>query len=101
MVSNKKIGLGSLSLILFVIGLIFSVTLGNQGAYGDKVLESVGLQSWSNGNTGIHYTIFYSLLFFVPALVLSRKHQDNIRAKIGGRLSLVIIIFIIINMLAL
>ena len=61
--TNKKIGLGSLSILLWVFGILFSFTFGNQGALGDRLLEAIGLSAWSNGDTGIHYTILYSYLF--------------------------------------
>ena len=58
-----KIGIGSLSLLLFIIGCLFSFTF-NDISIGDNILTYIGLKAWSNGNSGTHYTIFYSLLFF-------------------------------------
>lgn len=95
---NKKRGIGALSLLLFIIGVLLSFSFSNQPAYGDRILESVGLKAWSNVDTGIHYTIFYSLIFFISSLFLAFKHKKNIGAQIGGSLSLIIIILLVIAM---
>ena len=58
---KNKIGIGSLSLLLFIVGCLFSFTF-NDICIGDNILTYVGLKAWSNGNSGNHYTIFYSLL---------------------------------------
>ncbi len=92
--TNKKIGLGSLSILLWVFGILFSFTFGNQGALGDRLLEAIGLSAWSNGDTGIHYTILYSYLFFVPSLLLARQFRENLGAILGGRLSLLMCVWL-------
>lgn len=98
---DKKIGFGSFSLLLWMIGILFSISFGNQGTIGDKIVEAIGLRAWSNNDTGIHYTMFYSLIFFVPSLVLAYQYKENVGAKIGGRLSLLMIIWMGIMLLSL
>lgn len=90
---NKKIGLGSLSLVLWIIGILFSVSIGSQPAIGDWLVEVIGLRAWSNIDTGIHYTFLYSLIFFIPALILAYQRKEDIGAKLGGRLSLFVVIW--------
>lgn len=94
---NKKIGLGSLSLLLCIIGISFPFSFGSKGAYGDNILQFVGLKPWSNGDTGIHYTVFYSLIFFVMALVFSYKFKNDFGAKVGKIISLCVIIIVVIG----
>ena len=67
---KRKIGIGTTSLVLFIIGSLFAFTF-NKVCIGDNILNYIGLKSWSNGNQGTHYTIFYSLLFYIPLLVIS------------------------------
>ena len=62
---KRKIGIGTTSLVLFIIGSLFAFTF-NKVCIGDNILNYIGLKSWSNGNQGTHYTIFYSLLFYIP-----------------------------------
>lgn len=92
---KNKIGIGSLSLLLFIVGCLFSFTF-NDICIGDNILTYVGLKAWSNGNSGNHYTIFYSLLFFVPSLIIGYKFKDDFGSKIGKILSTIIITMIII-----
>ena len=62
---NKKIGIGSISLLLCIMGIIFSFNFGNRVCYGDVILKYMGLNPWSNGDNGTHYTLLYSLIFFI------------------------------------
>ena len=89
---NKKIGLGSISLLLLMFGILFSFSWKNTEALGDTILRFLGLSPWSNGETGTHYTIIYSLIFFIPALILGHKYNSNFGAKLGRNLSLIMII---------
>lgn len=91
---NKKIGLGSLALLLWIIGILFSVS------FGDRLLEAIGLRAWSSIDTGIHYTFIYSFIFFIPALILAYQYKEDIGAKLGGRLSLFMIIWMGIMLLS-
>lgn len=93
---HKRIGIGSISLLLFIFGLLFSISFANQEAYGDKLLRFIKLSPWSNGDTGVHYTIFYSLIFYIPALILGYKFKNDLGAKLGRTLSLWITIIIIL-----
>ncbi|MDU4860906.1 MAG: hypothetical protein E6356_01470 [Terrisporobacter othiniensis] len=95
---KKKIGIGSLSLLLFVVGCLFSFTFYNL-TIGDNILTYIGLKAWSNGNSGTHYTIFYSLLFFVPSLILGYKFNEDFGSKVGKILSTIMITIIVVNSL--
>ena len=87
---KKKIGIGTASLLLDFIGLAWCVSY-NGFCIGDAVLNSIGLKAWSNGNSGNHLTIIYSLIFFVPALVLSLKFKEHFGTKAGKIVSLCVI----------
>ncbi|GAA0760320.1 hypothetical protein [Clostridium sartagoforme] len=93
---NKKIGLGSLSLLLCIMGIIFSFNFGDRVCYGDVILKYIGLNPWSNGDTGTHYTVFYSLIFFIPSFIIGYKLKNNFGAKIGKMISLIMIILILL-----
>ncbi|MGL5693374.1 MAG: hypothetical protein ACRCXA_04800 [Peptostreptococcaceae bacterium] len=95
---KNKIGIGSLSLLLFIIGYLFSFTF-NDICIGDKILTSIGLKAWSNGNSGIHYTLFYSLLFFIPSSILGYKFKNDFGSKVGKILSTIMVITIIVQSL--
>lgn len=90
---NRKIGIGTISLVLFIIGFLFSFTIG------DDILTYIGLKAWSNGNQGTHYTVFYSLLFYISSLIIGYKFNGNFGSKVGKILSTIMIIVIIISSL--
>jgi len=97
-VKKKKIGIGTLSLLLFVVGCLFSFTFYNL-TIGDNILTYIGLKAWSNGNSGTHYTIFYSLLFFIPSLILGYKFKEDFGSKVGKILSTIMVTIIVVNSL--
>ena len=94
----KKIGLGSISLLLFIFGILFSFSFGNRESYGDSILRFIGLVPWSNGDNGLHYTVFYSLIFYILALILGYKFKNDFGAKLGRTLSLIVTIFLILSL---
>jgi len=83
---NKKIWLGLLSLILFIIGILFSVSFGNKPSYGDILLKFIGLKPWSNDSTGLHYTSIYSLIFFIPSFILGYKVKEILGISNGSEI---------------
>lgn len=97
--SNKKVGFGILSLVLFIIGITFPISFRNNLTIGDSILQTIGLKPWSNGNTGIHYTVYYSLVFFIPSIILGYKHRSSVLAKIGFILSFLCVIALVIAVL--
>jgi len=95
---KRKIGIGSISILLFVIGFLFIATFKNGICVGDNILSCIGLKPWSNGNQGTHYTIFYSLLFFVPSLIIGYRFKENFGSKIGKILSAIMVIIIVLSL---
>ena len=87
----KKIGLGSISLLLFIFGLLFPI-------FGDSIVRFISLNPWSNGDEGLHYTVFYSLIFYIPALIMGYKFKNDFGAKLGRTLSLITIILLILSL---
>jgi|GEM_PF-467102 len=87
---KKKLGIGSLALLLSIIGIFLSLTFHhNEVCYGDQIINFLGLKAWSNGSSGTHYTIFYMLIFFAISIVLGYKYESNFGAKSGRVLSIV------------
>ena len=95
---KKKIGVGSISILLFITGLLFVLNLNNGVCFGDSILSYLGLKAWSNGNQGTHYTIFYSLIFFIPSAIIGHKFKENFGSTLGKILSSIVVIIIIIPM---
>ncbi len=93
---NRPIGIGSVSLFLVVWTIIWSFNIG-KFCLGDRVLNTINLPVYSDGTQGIHYTIFYSYLFLVPALLLAIKYKNNLFAKTGRNLSIFLIVILSIS----
>ncbi|MFE4814634.1 hypothetical protein ACFQ9Y_26585 [Peribacillus simplex] len=96
---KKGIGVGSLSFALCLIGILFTFRFGDKFCIGDIILNSIGLSAWSNGDSGIHYTNFYSIIFFIPSFIIGNIYQNNKFAKAGkiisGFLSVLILLVLI------
>lgn len=82
----KKFGMVSFLLVIFAILWSFSFGL-NGFCLGDTILSFLGMPAWSNGNSGTHYTIFYSLIFLVPAVLISFKYENDLFARLAKWIS--------------
>ena len=80
---KKTLGKGSISLLLVVLALAWCCNLPilNGKCLGDIVLNFIGLPTWSNGTTGLHITIFWSLLLFIPAFFIAIRNKKDLFAK--------------------
>jgi len=87
---KRNIGIGTISLPLALIGLVWSFEI-HGFCLGDIVLNSVGLRAWTNVDTGLHLTVFYSLIFFIPALLVSYRYKENFGSKTGRIVSIIFI----------
>ena len=97
---KKKIGIGSLSIVLFIFGLLFSAKFPNGICYGDNLLNFFGFKSWTVGNTeGIHLTYIYSNIFYLISVVIGQKYKHNLFAKTGKILSIIFLILFVIFIL--
>jgi len=96
----KKVGVGSIAIILFAIAAFWSFSIRSLGNFclGDTVLNTLGLKAWSNGNPRTHYTIFYAALFLIPAIFIASKYPNHLLAKTGKILSIVFVCLILVIM---
>ncbi len=88
----RRIGLGTISLLLIILGILWSISLGGfRGVcLGDNVLGYLGLKAWSNGTDGIHLTVYYSLIFYISAFIVAVKNKNDLGARVGKTVSLII-----------
>lgn len=110
--NKKKIGLGSMSLLLVITAVLWSYNIFGY-CLGDHILHTLNLPAWSGeaatpGSTlsivpfghdaqGIHYTVFYSLILLVPALILALKNNKDLFAAVGKWSSLILILLLLIS----
>lgn len=80
---KKTLGKGSISLLLVVLALAWCCNLPilNGKCLGDIALNFLGLSTWSNGTTGLHITIFWSLLLLIPAFFIAIRNKKDLFAK--------------------
>lgn len=83
---KKRLGIGSFSLLLTLFAILWSCNFPLQNTsfcLGDYVLTHLGMPTWSNGTTGIHYTLFWCLPVYLPAFFLGRKYNHHLFARSG------------------
>lgn len=96
----KKIGIGSISLLLVIIAFFWAFEIMGF-CLGDSILATLNIPTWSNSAnaSGTHYTVFYTFIFLIPALVLAIKYRDDLFAKVGKWSSIVFIAILLLGML--
>ena len=64
-------------------------------------MATLNIPTWSNSTNarGTHYTVFYTFIFLIPALVLAIKYRDDLFAKVGKWSSIVFIAILLLGML--
>ena len=97
---KNRIGIGSLSLVLALLAFVWSFEIMGF-CLGDNVLAALNIPTWSNfvDSSGTHYTVLYSLLFSIPAIILAIKHKNDLFASVGKWLALVMSALIIFGLL--
>ncbi|MBS4203526.1 hypothetical protein [Lederbergia citrea] len=97
--TRKKMGLGSSSLLLIIVGVLFSSTFKKHGSVGDNILRFIGVNPWSNGDEGIHYTVYYAAVFYILAFIVGYKFKNDWGAKTGKILSIIMIALVLFSTL--
>ena len=89
-----------LSLLLVIIAFFWAFEIMGL-CLGDSILTTLNIPTWSNSAnaSGTHYTVFYTFIFLIPALVLAIKHRDDLFAKVGKWSSIVFIAILLLGML--
>ena len=97
---KKKVGIGSLSLGLALLAFAWGFEIMGF-CLGDSVLTTLNIPIWSNAAnaSGTHYTVFYSLLFAIPAIPLAFKYKNDLFANAGKWMALAMCAFIILGLL--
>ena len=96
--SKKTVGKGSLSLLLSIAAFLWMYTIQGR-CLGDEILTAINLPAWSNGTSGIHYTVFYAFIFLLPAFLLGVKYNHHKLAAAGKWISAVFMILLLAGML--
>ena len=97
---NKKLGIGSISLLLVIIAFIWAFEIFGV-CVGDNVLATFNIPTWSNSAnaSGTHYTIFYSFIFLIPALLLAIKYKNDLFSRTGKWASIFLIGLLILGII--
>ena len=95
----KKLGIGSLSLLLVIIAFFWAFEI-NGICFGDSILATLNISTWSNNAnaSGIHYTVFYTFIFLIPALVIAIKFKNDLFAKVGKWLAVGFMVILLLSM---
>lgn len=83
---KKKLGYGSLSLLLVILALLWGCTF-NDFCLGDRILALLGIPGWSSGPFRIHYPVFHGILLYIPAFFLGKKYSHHLFAQSGKWIS--------------
>ena len=97
---NKKLGLGSISLLLVVIAFFWAFEIMGF-CLGDSILATLNIPTWSNSAnaSGTHYTVFYTFIFLIPAIAIAIKYKNDSFAKLGKWLSISFISLLLLGAL--
>ncbi|RJE87004.1 hypothetical protein D3P07_17675 [Paenibacillus sp. 1011MAR3C5] len=92
MTNRKTFGLGTAALFILALGFLFNYKFADGFMISHYLFQQLNLNIYSNGESGFHYPFIVSILFWLPAVLLSRKHRRNYGATISYKLGGVLLI---------
>ncbi|URZ09170.1 hypothetical protein CLROS_045860 (plasmid) [Clostridium felsineum] len=84
---NKKLGTGSLSVLLSLFGIVCSFTYFNKKNIGDLILNSINIYKMCN---------IISIFLFIFSIFIGIKYRQYWGAQTGKNISIFFIVFIFI-----
>ncbi|MDF2985110.1 MAG: hypothetical protein K0R50_620 [Eubacterium sp.] len=75
--------LGISSFILIILMIVLFVENKHQFLLGDFILAKIGVNAWSNGTTGLHYTAVISILLMVLGIMGVIIFKKDVHEKFG------------------
>ncbi len=88
-------GWGTLSIILFFFGILFTAKIGRTFCLGDILLQAVGLKGeWKAGNSTLNINIFITEIILIIGFILGLQFKKDFLAKAGRLLCLVFAILL-------
>jgi hypothetical protein len=93
---KRKVGIGTLSLVLSVFAFLFLVSHKEDPSLGDRIVSALGFAPWSGGTAKFHNTILYSIPIIALAAILGFRYPKDFGAHIGRNMAILCGIFVII-----
>ncbi|WP_160496822.1 hypothetical protein [Paenibacillus dendrobii] len=99
----RKISYAVLSLVLILIGYVFSVNITPELCLGDRILEAAGLNAWERpaARSGFHYSILYGLGFVIAGWLVARVTLKHRLPKLYKSIPAMILVLLFIGPLVL
>lgn len=92
---KPKKGWGTLSILLFFFGILFTANIGRTFCLGDILLQAVGLKGELKiGNGTLNIKIYITEIIFIIGFILGLKFKKDFLAKAGRLLCLVFAILL-------
>ncbi|WP_405155496.1 hypothetical protein [Paenibacillus sp. FSL K6-0108] len=90
MIQQKRpLGIGTLSLLVLAIGLVFNFPWGTEKVQISHYLFNLlNLPIYSNGHQGFHIPFIVAIFFWLSSVLIARKYQTHygtkVAYKVGG-----------------
>ena len=89
-----------ISYLIIILGIYFGFTFNNGFCFGDTVLNTLGLKSWTGNGTGFHITAVYSFIIVsIGIWVVSRVINKSFKSIYGNMLFYVLVGFFIFSLI--
>jgi len=84
--------------LIIIFGIYFGVTFSNGFCFGDKILNTLGLKSWTDNQLGFHITTVYSLMIVsIGILLLAKIKKTSFKSVLGN---MVVYLFVVLLVFA-
>lgn len=86
MAIKKRLGYGSFSLVLLLSGFLINWNFGNDVIVSHTLFKIMGLDLYSNGTDGFHYTFLAPIPFWLAAVLVSKRYVNDFGAAVSNKI---------------
>ncbi|OMF62219.1 hypothetical protein MKY66_05515 [Paenibacillus sp. FSL R5-0766] len=95
---RKPLGLGTLSLLVLLMGLAFNFQWGKTNfMISHYLLNLINIPIYSNGTQGLHIPFVVAALFWIPTIWIAKKNRSHYGTSVACNVAAFMLVFCIIG----
>ncbi|MEK3706573.1 hypothetical protein MKY87_21255 [Paenibacillus sp. FSL R7-0198] len=95
---RKPLGLGTLSLLVLLMGLAFNFPWGKANfMISHYLFNLINMPIYSNGTQGLHIPFVVAALFWIPTFLIAKKYRAHFGTSVARNVAAFMLVFCIIG----
>lgn len=103
MTTKRSFGYGSFAIVVLLLGFLFNFKFQNDFMVSHYLFKLVNWDIYTNGSQGYHIPFMTAIVFWLPAVVISRRYPHDFGTslcyKVGGVMLILSVIVLAVYLL--